>query len=118
MRLPLSFKQIEALLPYFDRVRASAAMGSPGMLVGQIGWNEDGEYAITVAFLDHAKAKMITEAGRADIPPATPGRKRKIVPHARAGRPPDIAPDPPEPPPKRLEKRREPQTAEKQSDSP
>lgn len=116
MRLPLSFKQIEALLPYFDRVRASAAMGSPGMLVGQIGWNEDGEYAITVAFLDHDKAKVITEAGRADIPPATPGRK--LVPHARAGRPPDIAPNPPAQPPKRLEKRRAVQTAEKQSDSP
>lgn len=110
MRLKLNFKQIEALLPYFDRVRASAALGSPGMLVGQIGWNEDGEYAITVAFLDHDKAQVITEAGRADIPPATPGRK--IAPHARAGRPPDLVPDPPEQPPMRLEKRREPQSAE------
>lgn len=116
MRLPLNFKQIQALLPYFDRVRASAAMGSPGMLVGQIGWNEDGEYAITVAFLDHDKAKVITEAGRADIPPATPGRK--LVPHARAGRPPDIAPDPAEPTPKRLEKRRGPRTVESQSGEP
>lgn len=88
MRIKLNAKQIEQLLPYFDRVRASAAMGSPGMLVGQIGWNEDGEYAITVAFLDHDKAKIVTEAGRADIPPAV--GNRKIVAHPRSGRPPDV----------------------------
>jgi len=91
-------------------------MGSPGMLVGQIGWNEDGEYAITVAFLDHDKAKVITEAGRADIPPAI--GPRKIVPHARAGRPPDTPRDPPAPTPMRLEKRRESATAQKQPGSP
>lgn len=116
MRLKLNAKQIEALIPYFDRVRASAAMGTPGMLVGQIGWNEDGEYAITVAFLDHDKAKVITEAGRSEIPLALPGRK--IVPHARAGRPPDIAPDPPTPSPTRLEKRKEFATAETQPGEP
>ncbi|MDB6103335.1 MAG: hypothetical protein JWO52_3334 [Gammaproteobacteria bacterium] len=116
MRLKLNAKQIEQLLPYFDRVRASAAMGSPGMLVGQIGWNEDGEYAITVAFLDNDKAQIVTEAGRSDIPPAL--GPRKIVPHATNGRPPDIAPDPPAPSPMRLEKRREPQSAETLPDSP
>jgi hypothetical protein len=91
VRIKLNAKQIEQLLPYFDRVRASAAMGSPGMLVGQIGWNEDGEYAITVAFLDHDRAKIVTEAGRADIPPAV-GHRRTVA-HPRSGRPPDVQDD-------------------------
>lgn len=92
MRIKLNARQIEQLLPYFDRVRAAAAMGSPGMLVGQIGWSNEGEYTIEVAFLDHDKAKVITEAARHDIPPAD--GPRKIVPHARNGRPPDVEKSP------------------------
>lgn len=88
VRIKLNARQIEQLLPYFDRVRASAAMGSPGMLVGQIGWDENGEYTITVGFLDHDKARIVTEAGRDGIPPAV--GHRKTVAHSRSGRPPDV----------------------------
>ncbi len=88
MRVKLTAAQVNRLLPYFDRVRAAAAMGSPGMLVGQIGWDENGEHTITVGFLDYDKAKIVTEAGRADIPPAV--GNRKTVAHDRSGRPPDV----------------------------
>lgn len=88
MRIKLTARQIEQMLPYFDRVRSAAAQGSPGMLVGQIGWSNEGEYTIEVAFLDYDKAAIITEAAREEIP--GPTRPHKIVPHARNGRPPDI----------------------------
>ena len=74
MRIRLTAKQVQQLQPYIDRVRAAAVLGSPGMLVGQIGCNADGEYAITPAFLDHQKAKVITESGRAEIPGVTEKR--------------------------------------------
>jgi hypothetical protein len=64
VRIRLTAKQVQQLQPYIDRVRAAAVLGSPGMLVGQIGWNAEGQYMITPAFLDHDKAKVITEAGR------------------------------------------------------
>lgn len=67
MRIKLTARQIELLRPYFDRVKAAAVMGSPGMLVGQLSSDDDGEYAIVPAFLDHDLAKQITERGR-DLP--------------------------------------------------
>jgi hypothetical protein len=67
MRIKLTTRQVELLRPYIDRVKAAAVMGSPGMLVAQIGSDHDGEYAITPAFLDHDLAKQITERGR-DLP--------------------------------------------------
>jgi hypothetical protein len=72
MRINLTASQIEQLRPYFDRVKAAAVMGSPGMLVGQIGFSSESGYGISVGFLDHEKAKLITEAAREDIP----GRER------------------------------------------
>lgn len=67
MRINLTARQVELLRPYFDRVSAAAVMGSPGMLVGQISRDDDGEYAIVPCFLDHDLAKEI--AGRArDLP--------------------------------------------------
>jgi hypothetical protein len=72
MRVILTARQSQQLAPYFDRVNASAVLGSPGMLVGQFAYDTDrGNHYITVAFLDHAKAAIITECGRADIPGST-----------------------------------------------
>lgn len=71
MRIRLTAVQVRELMPYFDRVHATAVMGSPGMLVGQFGYTVDHEYYITVAFLDHERAKLITEAAVADIPGTT-----------------------------------------------
>lgn len=88
LRIKLTDSQVRQLTPYFDRVRAAAALGSPGMLVGQIGRDHDNVYGITVAWLDHEKAKLITEAGRDGIPPAV--GQRRTVPHDRSGRPPDV----------------------------
>lgn len=91
MRLKLTIQQVEALRPYFDRVKAAAAMGSPGMLVGHLGYSDQSGYGINVGFLDHDQAKLIAEAARWEIP--GPVGDRKTVLHARAGRPPDIPKD-------------------------
>lgn len=64
MRIRLTARQIALLRPYFDRVKASAVLGNPGMLVAQIGHDDDGEYALTPAFLEHELAKQITQRGR------------------------------------------------------
>lgn len=80
MRVKLTLKQVALLAPYFDRVRAAATLGSPGMLVGQIGYSPVVGYGITVAFLDHDKAKIITEAARAEIPGPVRLEKRKAAP--------------------------------------
>jgi len=71
VRILLTQRQVRKLLPYLDRVHATAVMGNPGMLVGQFGWTRDREYYVTIAFLDHDKAKLITEAGRSQIPGTT-----------------------------------------------
>ncbi len=70
-RIRLTASQASQLAPYVDRVRSAAAIGSPGMLVGQIGWNTESVFYLTVAFLDHEKAKVITEQGRQEIPGRT-----------------------------------------------
>jgi len=71
MRIRLTERQVRELAPYFDRVHATAVQGSPGMLVGQFGYTREREYYITVAFLDHDRAKLITQAGMAEIPGTT-----------------------------------------------
>jgi hypothetical protein len=88
MRLKLTAQQVEALRPYFDRVNAAAAMGSPGMLVGHLGYSDQSGYGINVGFLDNEKARLITEAAKWEIP--GPVGERNAVPHRRLGRPPDI----------------------------
>jgi len=71
LRIALTEKQARQLAPFFDRVNATAAMGTPGMLVGQFHYTRERGYYVTVAFLDHDKAQIITEAGRAQIPGRT-----------------------------------------------
>lgn len=88
MRIKLTAQQIEKLRPYFDRVQSAAAMGSPGMLVGHLGYSPQSGYGINIGFLDHEKAKLIVEAAKWDIP--GPVGDRQTVAHARAGRPPDV----------------------------
>lgn len=65
MRVRLTAQQVQQLMPYVDRVRATAAMGTPGMLIAQIGYDSNWHYWLTPAFLDHDLAKVITERGRA-----------------------------------------------------
>jgi len=77
MRVRLTAKQVQQLAPYFDRVHATSVMGSPGMLVGQFGYTRDREYYLTVAFLDHDKAQVITQAGRSEIPGPSVGKRRR-----------------------------------------
>lgn len=89
MRIKLTTPQITALRPYFDRVKAAGAAGSPGMLVAQLTHDSDGTYAMTPAFLDHDVAQVVTQKGREEIPGTLGERKR--VPQLRVGRPPDIA---------------------------
>lgn len=67
MKLPLLPWQAERLRPYFDRVQAAAVLGSPGMLVAQISWDQEGRCWLTPAFLDHELARVVTERGR-DLP--------------------------------------------------
>jgi hypothetical protein len=76
LRVRLTARQVQQLAPYFDRVHASSVMGSPGMLVGQFAYTRDREYYITVAFLDHDKAQVITQAGRSEIPGPSVGKRR------------------------------------------
>lgn len=66
MKVSLTAQQVTQLQPYFDRVRAAAKMGTPGMLVAQLSWYE-GRYWMTPAFLEHAEAKLVTQRGK-DLP--------------------------------------------------
>lgn len=64
MRINLTEKQWRQLTPYFDRVQSAAVCGSPGMLIAQISWDQEGRYWMTPAFLPHEHAKLITEKGQ------------------------------------------------------
>lgn len=65
MRIPLTGRQVRELLPYFDRVRAAHAQGSPGMLVAQIRWDVAREtYWMEPGFLAHEQAQLITKKGQ------------------------------------------------------
>lgn len=58
MKIPLTRRQIEALREYFDRVNATAVLGSPGMLVARL-WHDtrNDVYYMEPAFLEHESAK-------------------------------------------------------------
>lgn len=64
MKIILTKRQVRMLLPFKDRVQAAAMMGSPGMLIAQISWNNEGRYWMTPGFLEHEYAKLITEKGK------------------------------------------------------
>ena len=69
MKITLTEKQIRGLIPYYDRVQASAVAGNPGMLVAQIRRNGEGKWWMEPGFLDHQHALCITEKGQV-CPPA------------------------------------------------
>jgi hypothetical protein len=69
MRILLNTRQVEQLQPYFDRVRAAAQRGNPGMLVAQIRRDDkEGDYWFEPQFLPHAYAEVLTMRGRREIP--------------------------------------------------
>jgi hypothetical protein len=64
LKLRLTEAQVRALLPYFDRVWATAVTGSPGMLVAQLRHDTHHDvYTMEPAFLPHEFAKLISEKG-------------------------------------------------------
>lgn len=66
LRINLTSGQAVQLASYFDRVRAAAVQGNPGMLIAQIHWeNHEGKCWMVPAFLPHEHAKLITEKGEA-----------------------------------------------------
>lgn len=78
-RIPLTGRQAERLLPYFDRVRATAALGSPGMLIAQLRYDSQKNiYTMEPCFIDHDKALPLDGTGRQEIPPST---KQQRVEH-------------------------------------
>lgn len=68
MRIPLTHRQAQQLAPYFDRVRATAALGTPGMLVAQLRFDARRNlYTMEPCFIDHDKAQPLIKAGRREI---------------------------------------------------
>lgn len=64
MRIYLTEPQIRQIMPFFDRVQATAQLGNPGMLVAQIRWHKhDGVYWMEPGFLQHEHAKLIAGKG-------------------------------------------------------
>lgn len=62
VRVRLQPWQTRQLQTYKDRVQAAAQLGSPGMLVAQICWdNADQKWWIEPCFLPHELAKLVTE---------------------------------------------------------
>jgi len=86
MKITLTEKQIRGLVPYYDRVQASAVAGNPGMLVAQIRRNGDGKWWMEPGFLDHAHALCITEKGQVCSPmlPPTAPESSTALPNARS----------------------------------
>src|ERR1700753_3551165 len=72
MKITLTKTQIRQLTPFFDRVRATAEIGKPGMLVAQIRWNYDQKYWMEPGFLPHEHARLIAEKGQPSHPTPTP----------------------------------------------
>lgn len=69
MKIKLTETQIRQLMPFFDRVHASADLGRPGMLVAQIRWSyAEEKYWMEPGFLEHEYAALITQKGQR-IPP-------------------------------------------------
>jgi len=64
MKVRLTHVQVEKLRPYFDRVCATAVLGTPGILLARLRLNsQTGEYTMEPAFLPHEYAKLIEERG-------------------------------------------------------
>lgn len=63
MKIKLTQDQVQALALYFARVRAAADLGLPGMLVAQLKEEQNGDYVMIPAFLQHRHARIITEKG-------------------------------------------------------
>jgi hypothetical protein len=65
VRIPLTHKQVDALRPYFDKVRSTRGSGRPGMLVAQLRWSSaDGAYWMEPGWLEHEVAALIEQRGR------------------------------------------------------
>jgi len=69
VKIALTEKQIGQLATFFDRVRATALLGKPGMLVAQIRWEQtgDGRYWMEPAFLPNEVAQCIVEKGQGEV---------------------------------------------------
>lgn len=63
-RIYLTHGQAAQLTPYKDRVQCAAVLGSPGMLVAQISWDQEGRFYMTPAFLAHEDAQLISQKGQ------------------------------------------------------
>jgi hypothetical protein len=69
MKITLTEKQTRQLQPFFDQVRATAVLGSPGILLGQIRW--DAIRCIStmdVGFFEHESAKSMIAAAKQPPP--------------------------------------------------
>jgi len=77
MKIKLTTKQMKQLTPFFDRVRATAALGSPGMLLAQIKRSpQDGTCWMEPGFLPHENALCIAEkAEQLSLPAPVPKRR-------------------------------------------
>jgi hypothetical protein len=75
--IKLTDQQRLILRPYIERVQTAKSMGSPGMLVGQVSWDESGAWFVPI-FIPHAKAVFLEETGNTSIPgrrePCAPGQ--------------------------------------------
>lgn len=68
VKITLTARQAHSLQPYFDRVRASAVCGSPGMLVAQLRHDAHHDiYTMEPGFIDHEKALPLVDAGRREV---------------------------------------------------
>lgn len=73
VKISLTETQIRQLTPFFDRVRSTAALGKPGMLVAQVRWSDAEEkFWMEPGFLPHQYARLIEEKGQTCPPALTP----------------------------------------------
>ena len=75
IRIKLTKSQVFDLRDYLDRVNATAALGTPGMLVAQLRRDTHHDcWWLIPAFLEHEHAAVISEKGTQQIPgPTKPG---------------------------------------------
>jgi len=64
LQVNLSTRQVRDPQAYIDRTRSCAKLGSVGMLVAQIRWDQEGRVWLEPAFLEHTHAKILTEHGK------------------------------------------------------
>jgi hypothetical protein len=63
-RVQLTPLQVFELAEYFDRVKAEATLGTPGILVAQLTYDQEGHYWMHPAFLPHDLAQLIASKGK------------------------------------------------------